>query len=135
MSDTLMISIIFVGVTIGIVFSYRLFMRGDTNAERVAKHLPPGFKPEWSWRHGDTYVGYEAASDRLAIVDYPHGTVVKPRDVESIEAYDDGELGIVHRWIAITVPPQHKRYRLWCGMSVSRREAVLTHLKGILAAR
>jgi hypothetical protein len=135
MSNGFLSIVVFGGFSVAIWFSYRLFMRGDTNAERVAKHLPADFKPEWSWRYGDTYVGYESASDRLAIVDYPHGTVVKPSDVESIEAYDDGELGIVHRWIGITVSQQSKRYRLWCGMSTSRREAVLTHLKGILAAR
>jgi hypothetical protein len=134
MNSALLLVLVFGGFSVGIWFSYRLFMRGDTNAERVAKHLPPDFKPEWSWRYGDTYVGYEPKSDRLALVDYPYGTVVKPRDVESIESYDEGTLGIVHRWVAVNVPQPHKRYRLWCGMSTSRREAVLARLKGILAA-
>jgi len=55
-------------------------------------------------------------------------------EIEPLEAYDDGQMGVVHRWIAITVPQQQKPYRLWCGMSTARRDAVLTRLKGILAA-
>ena len=134
MSDTFMISIIFVGVTVGIVFSYRLFMRGDTNAERVAKHLPPDFKPEWSWRHGDTYVGYEAASDRLAIVDYPRGAVVKVGEIESMESWDQSMMGIVHRWIVVSVP-QSPKLKIWFGLSASKRDDMLARLKGLRTAR
>jgi hypothetical protein len=134
MSDTFLLVVVFGGVFVGVWFSYRLFMRGDTNEERVAAHLPADFKPEWSFRHGDTYVGYEPSSDRLAIVDYPHGAVVKPREVESVEPLDEGTLGIVHRWISVTVP-KNRRYRVWCGLSASRRDAVLARLKGIVAPR
>lgn len=135
MSDTLMISVIFIGVTVGIVFSYRLFMRGDTNAERVAKHLPPDFKPEWSWRRGDTYVGYEAASDRLAIVDYPHGAVVKARDVQSVEPFDESTMGVKHRWMSVKVPQTTKEFRVWFGLSSSKRDAAMQKLKGIVAGK
>ena len=31
---------------VGIWFSYALFMRGDTYEEKVARLLPPGFKPQ-----------------------------------------------------------------------------------------
>lgn len=134
MSDTVMISFIFVALTVGIVFSYRLFMRGDTNAERVAKHLPADFKPEWSYRHGDTYVGYEQGSGRLAIVDYPYGAVVKPREVQSIEPYDESTMGIMHRWLKVRVPNTNRELRLWFGLSAAKRDAMLQKLKGIVAA-
>ena len=35
--------LIFVGFTIGIWFSYRLFMRGNTDEEKVAALLPSDF--------------------------------------------------------------------------------------------
>ena len=135
MSDTLLLVLIFGGFTVGIWFSYRLFMRGDTNAERVAKHLPPEFKPEWSFRHGDTYVGYERSSDRLAIVDYPYGAVVKPREIAAIEPLDEGVWGIVHRWVSVKIPNQPRQYRLWFGLSSARRDQTLAKLKEIIAGK
>ncbi|MGZ5038354.1 MAG: hypothetical protein ACXWG1_16205 [Usitatibacter sp.] len=135
MTDTFMITFIFVALTVGIWFSYRLFMRGDTNEERVAKHLPPDFKPEWSYRHGDTYVGYEQANDRLAIVDYPYGAVLKAREVQSIEPFDEGTMGIMHRWLKVKVPQTNRELRLWFGLSSAKRDAMLAKLKGIVAAK
>jgi hypothetical protein len=135
MSDTFLITTIFGGLTVGIWFSYRLFMRGDTNAERVAKHLPPEFKPEWSFRHGDTYVGYESASGRLAVVDYPYGTVVRPNEVTSIEPVDESTLGIVHRWLTFNIPSSPRRLRVWFGLSSSKRDATLARLRGIIAGK
>ena len=61
--------LIFVGFTIGIWFSYRLFMRGNTDEEKVAALLPPDFKPDLVYRKGDTYVGYEKGKNRLVLVD------------------------------------------------------------------
>ena len=133
MNDTVLGLILFGGLTVGIWLSYRLFMRGDTPQERIASRLPPGFKAEWSWRCGDTYVGYEPSSGRLAIVDYPHGTVVPAREVVSIEPVDEGTLGIVHRWVALTVPNSATRYRIWFGLSSSKRDSTLAHLKEIVA--
>ena len=37
---------IFAAFVVGIWFSFRLFMRGDTAAERVAALLPADFKPD-----------------------------------------------------------------------------------------
>ena len=37
---------IFVVFIVGIWFSYRLFMRGNTDEEKVAALLPSGFKPD-----------------------------------------------------------------------------------------
>src|ERR1035437_7673293 len=51
---TLIGILIFVGFTIGIWFSYRLFMRGDTDEEKVAALLPSDFKPDLFYRTGDT---------------------------------------------------------------------------------
>jgi hypothetical protein len=70
---------IFAVFIVGIWFSYRLFMRGDTYEEKVASLLPPNFKPDLFHRKGDTYVGYEKAGNRLVLVDWPHaGAVFSP---------------------------------------------------------
>jgi len=133
MQDILLGSIVFGGLVVGIVLSYRLFMRGDTNGERIASRLPKDFKPEWSWRCGDTFVGYERASDRLAIVDYPHASVVRPSDVASVEPLDEGALGIVHRWVVVNVPRAPAGLRVWFGLSADKRDAALARLKEIIA--
>lgn len=135
MSDALLGTVLFGSLILGIWFSYRLFMRGDTAPERVASRMPKDFKADWSWRCGDTYVGYESSSGRLAIVDYPHGTVIRARDVVAIEPSDESVLGIVHRWLVFTVPDSATRYRLWFGLSAARRTSTLTRLREIVAAR
>jgi hypothetical protein len=132
MGDTLLGTALFGALIFGIWFSYRLFMRGDTAPERVASRMPKDFKADWSWRCGDTYVGYEASSGRLAIVDYPLGTVVPARDVVSIEPSDEGVLGFVHRWLVFTVPGSGTTYRLWFGLSASKRASTLVRLKEIV---
>jgi hypothetical protein len=133
MGDTLLLVVVFGAVVAVIWLSYRLFMRGDTNAERVASRLPPGFKPDWSWRCGDTYVGYEAANDRLAVVDYPQGAAVSPREVRSMEPNDESIMGIVHRWIIVSIAEPPKQLRVWFGLNASKRDATLARLKAILA--
>ena len=135
MHDVVLGAVVFGGLLIGIVLSYRLFMRGDTNQERVNSRLPKDFKPEWSWRCGDTFVGYEPSSDRLAIVDYPHGAVVRPGDVTSVEPLDEGALGIVHRWLVVNVPKTPAGLRVWFGLSAEKRDAALVRLKDIIAHR
>jgi hypothetical protein len=135
MSNTFLSLLIFGGFLVGIWASYRLFMRGDTNDERVASRLPKDFKADWSWRCGDTYVGYEPSSGRLAIVDYPHGTVVQARDVVAIEPSDEGALGIVHRWLVVSVPGTSTRFRLWFKLNGARRDATLARLKEIAGLR
>ena len=129
MSDNLLLILLFGGVTFGIWLSYRLFMRGDTNAERVASRLPPGFKADWSWRKGDTYAGYENAGRRLALVDYPKGAVVAVSDVVSVEPRDESVLGIVHRWIVVTVAREHAQFNIWFQFSAAKRDEVLARLK------
>jgi hypothetical protein len=135
MHDVVLGAVVFGGLLIGIVLSYRLFMRGDTNRERVASRLPQDFKPDWSWRCGDTFVGYEPSSDRLAIVDYPRGTVVRPRDVTSVEPLDEGALGIVHRWFVVNEPRSPAGLRVWFGLSAEKRDATLARLREIIARR
>ena len=134
MSDTALLIVVFGSVILGVWLSYRLFMRGDTNEERVASHLPRDFKPEWSVRHGDTYVGYESASGRLALVDYPYAAVVKPHEVRAIEAEDENVLGIVHRWLVVIVPQKPLRFRVWFGLRAGERDAAIERLKGIVTA-
>ena len=121
--QTLFAIIVFVGFIVGIWFSYRLFMRGHTNQEKVAGLLPPGFKPDLFHRKGDTYVGYERASDRLVLVDWPHAKVLSPREVTSLEAERLSVLGISHHWIAVNVPDaKFSRYRIWFQFAPKRRD-------------
>jgi hypothetical protein len=134
MSDLGLLVLLFGGVTAGIWLSYRLFMRGDTNAERIASRLPRGFEAEWSWRCGDTYVGYERAGDRLAFVDYPHAAVLKAADVRSMETYDEPIMGVVHRWLVVNVPQPPLRLRVWFRFSRTKRDEVLQHLRSLTNA-
>jgi hypothetical protein len=131
MNDLVMVGVIFVAVVIGIVMSYRLFMRGDTNGERVASRLPKAFKAEWSWRRGDTYVGYDGSSRKLAIVDYPHSVLVDPRDVRSIEPLDESVAWVMHRWLVVYVPSPPGKLRVWFGLSRGERDACLARLKAL----
>ena len=129
MGDAILLTTVFGGLIVGIWFTYRLFMRGDTNAERVASRLPPDFKADWSWRHGDTYAGYDKARDRLALVDFPNGVVVPASEVQSLEPVNESTLGLVHRWIVVTVPRQPAQYRIWFGFSAAKRDEFLARLK------
>ena len=114
MGDTLLIIIVFGGMTVSIWLSYKFFMRGSTDAEKVSALLPAGFKPDWEYRYGDTYAGYESSSDRLALVDWPHAKVVSPREVRAVEKVDESSGGIKHRWVVLKVDdPKVPRYRLW----------------------
>ena len=101
---TLIGILIFVGFTIGIWFSYRLFMRGNTPEEKVAALLPGDFQPDLFYRKGDTYVGYEKDKNRLVLVDWPHGKVLSPKEVLSLEPVHETMLGITHHWVAVNVP-------------------------------
>ncbi len=124
--------IIFVGFTIGIWFSYRLFMRGNTPEEKVAALLPPDFKPDLSYRKGDTYVGFEKANNRLVLVDWPHAKVLAPADVLSLQPEQESMLGITHHWIAVNVPDsKFSRYRIWFQFRRGRRDAWLGQLAQI----
>jgi len=131
MSDMLLLVVTFGGVIAGIWLSYRLFMRGDTNAERVASRLPKGFKADWSWRRGDTYLGYDRGGNRLAIVDYPHAALIDPREVRSVEALDESVAWIVHRWLVLYVIAPPGKLRIWFGLSSSDRDAVMTKLNSL----
>src|ERR1700675_3114441 len=111
---TLIGILVFVGFTIGIWFSYRLFMRGNTYEEKVAALLPSNFKPNLFHRKGDTYVGYEKENNRLALVDWPHAKVLRPEDVRSIEPVHESTLGVTHYWLAVSVPdPNFPRFNIW----------------------
>jgi len=134
MSDTLVMIVLLGGLTVGIWFSYRLFMRGDTDAERVQMKLPADFKPDWSYRCGDTYVGYEPARDRLVIVDYPRSAVMKAADLREAGIEDESVLGIVHRWIVVHAGEPATKLRIWFRLSTARRDAMLAKLKGLSAA-
>jgi hypothetical protein len=124
--------LIFVGFTIGIWFSYRLFMRGNTDEEKVAALLPPDFKPDLSYRKGDTYVGYEQAKNRLVLVDWPHGKVLSPKEVLALEPEQESMLGITHHWVAVKVPdPDFSRYRIWFQFRRANRDAWLGRLAEI----
>jgi hypothetical protein len=124
--------LIFAGFAIGIWISYRLFMRGDTAAEKVAALLPPDFKPDLSYRKGDTYVGYEKGKDRLVLVDWPHAKVLSPGEVLSLEPVHESMLGVTHHWVAVSVPdPGFSRYRIWFQFRRAKRDAWLSRLAAI----
>ena len=131
MSDAVLLCVTFGLVIAGIWASYRLFMRGDTNPERVASRLPKGFKADWSWRRGDTYLGYDSAGNRLAIVDYPHAALVDPHEVRSIEPVDESVAWIVHRWLVLYVSSPPGRLRVWFGVSAADRAAALAKLNSL----
>jgi hypothetical protein len=125
-------AIIFVGMVVAIWFSYRLFMRGDTHQERVARLLPPGFKPDISYRKGDTYVGYEKEKDRLVLVDWPHAKTLSANDVRALEPVHETMLLVTHYWLAVDVPdPSFSRYRIWFQFRRAPRDAWLNRLAEI----
>src|SRR5258708_37499948 len=103
MGDTLLIVVVFGGMTISIWLSYKFFMRGSTDAEKVAKLLPAGFKPDWQYRFGDTYAGFEAANDRLVLVGWPHAITAAPRAIRAVEKMDERNWGLKHRWSGVKV--------------------------------
>ena len=98
-------------------------MRGDTAKEKVAALLPGNFKPDLFHRKGDTYVGYEKASNRLVLVDWPHAKVLSPKDVRSLEPVHESMLGITHHWIAVNVPDaDFSRYKIWFQFRRTKRD-------------
>jgi hypothetical protein len=130
--STLVGLFIFVALTIGIWFSYRLFMRGDTYEEKVAALLPADFKPDVFHRKGDTYVGYEKAADRLVLVDWPHARVLSAREVVSIAPVHESTLGITHHWVAVGVPgPAFSPFRIWFQFRSEKRDEWLRQLAEI----
>jgi hypothetical protein len=130
--DTIVAVVVFVVFTIGIWFSYRLFMRGDTAEEKVARLLPPDFKPDLFHRKGDTYVGYEKGRNRLVVVDWPHGKALSPNEVVSLEPVHESALGVTHYWVAVNVPdPAFPRYRIWFQFRRAKRDAWLGQLAEI----
>lgn len=116
--------LVFVGFTVAIWLSYRMFMRGDTAKEKVAALLPPGFKPDVFYRKGDTYVGYEKQSDRLVLVDWPHAKVLNPREVRSLQPIHESMLGVTHHWLEVVVPdPDFSRFKIWFQFRPAKRDA------------
>ena len=123
---------IFAVFIVGIWFSYRLFMRGDTYEEKVASLLPPGFKPDVFHRQGDTYVGFERASGKLVLVDWPHGKVLAPNEVQALEPVQESTMGLTHHWVAVKVAdPAFPVYRIWFQFRRARRDAWLGQLAQI----
>jgi hypothetical protein len=123
---------IFVVFIIAIWFSYRLFMRGDTYAEKVARLLPPDFKPDLFHRKGDTYVGYEKGKNRLVLVDWPHAKVLSPSEVVSLEPVHESTLGVTHHWVAVNVRDAvFPRYRIWFQFRRAQRDSWLGQLAEI----
>ena len=123
---------IFLGFTIGIWISYRLFMRGDTAAEKVAALLPSDFRPDLFHRKADTYVGYEKGKNRLVLVDWPHAKVLTPEEVLSLEPVHESMLGLTHHWVAVDVPdPDFPRYSIWFQFRRAKRDVWLGQLTEI----
>jgi len=121
---------LFAALAFGIWLSFRLFMRGDTANERVAALLPPGFKPDFFYKKGDTYVGYDKKRNSLVLVDWPHAKVLTPSDVRSLEPVHESWLGITHHWLAVNVSdPDFARYKIWFQF----RPAMLRRWHGQLA--
>lgn len=130
--ETVFAVLIFVVFIVAIWFSYRLFMRGDTAEEKVARLLPAGFKPELFHRKGDTYVGHEKGANRLVLVDWPHGKVLSANEVVSLEPVQESTLGVTHYWVAVNVPdPAFSRYRIWFQFRRAKRDEWLGRLAEI----
>lgn len=134
LKDTLLIVVIFGGFLVAIWLSYKFFMRGHTDEEKVAGLVPAGFKPDWDYRLGDTYVGYENASRRLVVVDWPHAKVLTPAEVRSLAPEDESVVGIKHRWIVVGVDdPKVPRLRVWFRFSAQARDEWLAKLNALKA--
>ena len=130
--QSLMTLLIFVVSIVGIWYSYRLFMRGDTYEERVARLLPAGFKPDLFHMKGDTYVGYEKDKDRLVVIDWPHGKTISAHDVVSLTPVHESTLGVTHYWVAVNVPdPAFPSYRIWFQFRKGKRDEWLAQLARI----
>ena len=125
---------IFAVFIFGIWLSYRLFMRGNTYAEKVAALLPANFRPDLSHRLGDTYVGYDKAGDTLVVIDWPHAKALAPGEVVSLEPVQESTLGITHHWVAVKVrDPAFPLYRIWFQFRRAKRDAWLGRLAQICA--
>ena len=132
MKDTLLIIVIFGGFIVGIWLSYKFFMRGFTDEEKVAGLLPKDFKPDWHYRLGDTYVGYEAANRRMAIVDWPRAKVLAPNEIRSVSAEDESVAGLKHRWVVVGVDDaKAPRLRIWFRFSTKARDEWLAKLTAL----
>ena len=122
----------FIVFSVGNWFSYAMFMRGNTDAEKVAALLPTDFKPDLSYRKGDTYVGYERQNDRLVVIDCPHAKVLSAKEVVSLEPESKSMLGITHHWVAISVKDAaFSRYRIWFQFRHAKRDEWLGKLASI----
>ena len=123
---------IFAVFIVGIWFSYALFMRGDTYEEKVARLLPPGFKPDVFHMKGDTYVGYEKGGDRLVLVDWPHAKVISAKEVVSLAPVHESTLGVTHHWVAVNVKDAaFSQYRIWFQFRRAKRDEWLAQLAQI----
>ncbi len=132
MKDYIIIIAIFGGLIVAIWLSYKFFMRGFTDEEKVAGLVPKDFKPDWQYRMGDTYVGYEGASGRLVVVDWPRAKVLRPSDIRSITAEDESVAGVKHRWIAFGLDDAKvPKLRLWFRFSAAAREEWLKKLTAL----
>jgi hypothetical protein len=116
--------LVFVGFTVAIWLSYRLFMRGDTAKEKVAALLPANFNPDVFHRKGDTYVGYEKQSNRPVLVDWPHAKVLRPEEVQSLAPVHESMLGVTHHWLEVVVPDSDfSRFKIWFQFRPPKRDA------------
>ena len=132
MSDTVLIVVVFGGMIVSIWLSYIFFMRGHTDKEKVAALLPKDFKPDWHYRGGDTYAGYESATRRLVLVDWPIAKTVTPQQVRSVEPVDESIAGLKHRWVVVTVDdPKNPRYRVWFQFKAHARDQWFSKLKAL----
>jgi hypothetical protein len=130
--DTLIGVGIFVVFIVGIWWSYRLFMRGDTYEEKVRRLLPEGFKPDLFHMKGDTYVGYEKDKDRLVLVDWPHGKALSAHDVVSLASVQESTLGVTHYWVAVNIADAaFPSYRIWFQFRRAKRDEWLGQLARI----
>ena len=135
MGDVTLIISIFVVMVVSIWLSYLFFMRGNTDREKVAALLPQGFKPDWHYRGGDTYIGYESATSRVALVDWPHAKTVTTAEIRSVEAVDESIAGVKHRWITIGVDdPKAPKYRVWFRFNAHARNEWLKKVSALKTA-
>src|SRR5262249_31390809 len=75
-------------------------MRGFTDPEKIAGLMPAELKADWHYELNDTYLGYETASKRLVVIDWPRARVVAPSEV-TVTPEDESVAGLKHRWLVV----------------------------------
>lgn len=132
MLNEILSAVLVVGLFAIIWWSYLLFMKGNHPEQKAQALLPANFTPDQYYLRADTYIGYEKAGNRLALVDARHVKVGPPADIVSVQAEEESIWGVRHQWLIVGVrnsPVTH--YRVWFRFDRRARDGWLQRLKEI----